>query len=279
MKFPKNLYSKLYNYLGRYYGEKLEGVIGPLIFNLSKAYCSLSLRFQPEIYSLSINGNDSKFFLSKAGELYTLKMNFFSERVVYEDLISSIKSEDVFYDVGAHIGTYTCFAAQKIKEGRVFAFEPFPKNVERLRENVQLNDLKVDVIPLALLNSNGVEEMEIEDDEPGASINTFIQEGNGDKKSIEIKTRRGDYLINKGEILPPDVIKIDVEGTELEVLKGLEENLEGCRLIYCEVHSKELKQNNDSPQELFNFLSRKGFETETILERGTNLEIKAKRKK
>lgn len=76
------------------------------------------------------------------------------ERPVLEDLLQSLKPDDVFYDIGANVGTYTCFAASKLGPNAVVAFEPERKSATRLRENLDLNALDAQVVENALSDIN-----------------------------------------------------------------------------------------------------------------------------
>lgn len=62
-------------------------------------------------------------------------------------MLQTLESDDVFYDIGANVGTYTCFAGQVVDDGNVIAFEPHPANVDRLRENAEPNEIDVGVQP------------------------------------------------------------------------------------------------------------------------------------
>jgi predicted RNA methylase len=68
--------------------------------------------------------------------------NLVGERAILEDLLRSLEPDDVFYDIGANVGTYTCFAASKLVPNAVVAFEPEPKNATRLREDLDLSDFR-----------------------------------------------------------------------------------------------------------------------------------------
>jgi len=56
------------------------------------------------------------------------------ESELLSDLIDTLEPDDVFWDVGANIGVFSCFAAQKLIDGSVIAFEPFPPNVQQLEK-------------------------------------------------------------------------------------------------------------------------------------------------
>jgi len=72
------------------------------------------------------------------------------EGVLLRDILQEIESDDTVADVGANIGVYTCFGATEATEGEVIAFEPYPPNVELIRQNLRQNDLSATVLDLAL---------------------------------------------------------------------------------------------------------------------------------
>ncbi len=195
------------------------------------------------------------------------------EETVVEDLVSSINKSDVFYDIGANVGTYTCFAASKSPNGSVVAFEPEPDNATRLRENLSLNDLYAEVVEVALSNRTGTVNLELTGDEPGEGEHTIVASG-ADSGSIEVPTMRGDDLIEKRGLPAPTIIKIDVEGAEFMVLQGLAKTIEeNCRLIYVEVHPN--KMLSGSEDQVVSFLEKRGFEVEYFTQRGDELFLRA----
>lgn len=198
--------------------------------------------------------------------------------VLEEDIIADILSEttedDVFYDIGANIGTYSCFIGN-YTGSKVVAFEPFPKNAESLRRNLKLNSIDGEVFELALMNEDGSKSIESMSDDPGEG--QVLVTGEGD---MEVHISKGDSLITEKGLASPSIIKIDVEGAELEVLRGLEECVSGDlpRLIYLEVHRKKIKRFGGSVKELEEFLENRGFELNVLDDRGNDYHLKASRR-
>ncbi|RYD85056.1 MAG: FkbM family methyltransferase [Verrucomicrobiaceae bacterium] len=129
-----------------------------------------------------------------------------------------LKPGMTFCDVGANMGVLTLFAARLVgPTGRVFAFEPFPKNAAVVRENVALNGFtNVTVVEAAVSETNGEALLHLSEycgshclaENPGASAG----------KTLPVKTIRLDSVPGLDRI---DVLKSDTEGTELAVLRGL----------------------------------------------------------
>lgn len=185
-----------------------------------------------------------------------------SEKDELADLLSELRPTDTFYDIGAHVGIYTCYASQIINEGQVVAFEPVPTNITRLRENLRLNSVSADVHSVALSDEAKQLEMDVDSDKPG-TIGHLSK--NTAEESETITSVIGDDYIQENNIPLPDVMKMDVEGAECKVLRGLEDSLSECRLIYSEV-SDSLHTYGDSEEELIEMLQDMGFEVEYLAE-------------
>ncbi|MEQ9405256.1 MAG: FkbM family methyltransferase [Cyclobacteriaceae bacterium] len=137
------------------------------------------------------------------------------EQELYRSIKIYLKKGDVFYDLGAHWGYFSIMSSRIVgNRGMVYAFEPMPSNHDRLERNLNINNIEnVQVMALAVSDKEGFVEFSNSDD---SYANTY----KGDKSSsIKVKTQSLDNLINE-EIRPPNFIKIDVEGAELDVLKG-----------------------------------------------------------
>src|SRR5882757_1150900 len=78
------------------------------------------------------------------------------EAPVEQVLLSNLRSGTVFYDVGAHIGVFSLIAARNLgAQGSVFAFEPDPSNVRRIREHIARNQLDaIRIIPKAVSSTD-----------------------------------------------------------------------------------------------------------------------------
>jgi FkbM family methyltransferase len=140
-------------------------------------------------------------------------------------------SGGVFVDVGAHIGYYTLKAAQVVgSQGRVLAIEPNPDTLPILRENVAANhDAMVTVEPVACSDSDTT--LELFSAAGANSGESSLSRKNAEqagalKASYHVPARRLDAIIQACGVLRLDLLKIDVEGAELLVLKGAQETLD-----------------------------------------------------
>lgn len=157
----------------------------------------------------------------------------------------------------------------------VIAFEPESNTRRNLEENITLNRLgNVQVMNTALGSSNSSQSMFV-DTRSGSGKHSLISI-DGYKK-IEVDVRTGDEL---SQTLPggtPAVVKIDVEGFEIEVLKGMMQILASghCRLIMCEVHTKVLRENGHDPESVERMLRNAGFNSFEKTPRGTEIHLLA----
>jgi FkbM family methyltransferase len=141
---------------------------------------------------------------------------------VQETLSASLKTGAIFYDVGANVGFFSVLAGRIVgSAGTVYAFEPVPQNASRLENNARLNNLNnVEVIKIALSGRCGQSELLLARHSGGA-----VLRGAGIPpdftESIAVETYTMDVFIEKEQLRPPNLVKIDVEGAELDVLKGM----------------------------------------------------------
>jgi FkbM family methyltransferase len=150
---------------------------------------------------------------------YALGIN---ELPIQSALTEALKLGDTFYDIGAHVGFFTIIAARLVGHlGHVYAFEPSPENLTALQHNLQLNALSnVTVIPKAVSQRSGTEKLWLAQCPGGHTLATIGQPPDL-KGSIMVETVTIDELIAAGLVTPPQLVKIDVEGAELQVLQGM----------------------------------------------------------
>ena len=140
-----------------------------------------------------------------------------------------LRAGDVFYDIGANIGAYTIFAGHRLGGGgQVIAFEPHVPNASSLIENVFANGLerRVQIVTAALSGETGYGRFNYYDIRAGTSSSQYGRESvEGhpfEPQFTEIKHGcTVDALCDGGLIRPPDLVKIDVDGLELDVLEGM----------------------------------------------------------
>jgi FkbM family methyltransferase len=130
-----------------------------------------------------------------------------------EVICRTVRPGTVFYDIGANVGFYSLLASGLVKTGKVCAFEPLPRNLSYLRRHLELNGIaNVEVFPVAVSNIVGTSCFREED--------TGLMGQLGADGSQIVPTTSLDYLVFKQRVAPPDFIKMDIEGAELNALQG-----------------------------------------------------------
>jgi len=173
---------------------------------------------------------------------------------VQEEIVKRLDPACCFYDVGAHIGYYSLIASRLIgKAGRIVAFEPDPANLEVLKKNLSRNGVtRVEVVSVALWSHCGVVAFRRSAaEELAASSRRGAVAGEGgidsDAGLIRLEALTVDAYATKG--VQPTMIKIDVEGAEVEVLKGAQGTLSRERpVVLVEVHHQRAAA--ELPQQL-----------------------------
>tara|TARA_A100001037_G_scaffold301543_1_gene331307 strand:- start:1656 stop:2534 length:879 start_codon:yes stop_codon:yes gene_type:complete len=226
-----------------------------------------------------INGN--KLFLDSSDSLrLSLKKEFEPKTT---DLIQErIFPGNIVIDIGANIGFFTLIMADIVKkEGKVFSFEPESKNFQLLEKNVKVNNLSNVILEnKAVGNINGETDMYLasnEDNIYSQSMHRIYSSNIVSQNStpVKIKIIRLDDFFEKLELIEKiDLIKIDVEGAEFDVLKGMSKILDlnkDLRIIM-EFSIENLQDFGSKPDEVMDFLLKKNFRLWKINEIGKKIE-------
>jgi FkbM family methyltransferase len=166
-----------------------------------------------------------------------------------------IKPGDVILDVGANIGYFCLLFAKWLRgTGRVYAFEPFPRTVERLKRNLELNPrLKALVHLRETAVSDFVGSLSMSaPDEGNSGCNYLSARGKAD---VAVTTL--DAFVQQESFSRVDLIKVDVEGSEVALLKGARETLERFRpLVMIEVNPSTLGRFQHTAGDVISLLGK-----------------------
>ncbi len=184
------------------------------------------------------------------------------EPKVMASLRAAVQEGDVVWDVGANVGQFTEIFSEWVgPAGQVMAFEPVPECFEALTDrtgrypnvrafNVGMSDVEADL------------QMHLGAD-PRATIHTFLTTRSDTPRVAQLRVAPGDALRETEGLPTPNVLKIDVEGLEPEVLRGLDATLRrpACRMVLCEVHFALLESRGQkhAPDEIRRYLGERGF--------------------
>jgi len=173
---------------------------------------------------------------------------------------NELKKDQIVLDIGAGVGYYTLLFADIVGEnGKVFAFEPEPKNYNLLKKNVKLNNYKNIILKnLAVSNVTGKTKLYISD----YPFMHSILPSSSSKNSIKIPSiKLDDFFKDKDIRKKISFIKVDTEGYDLQVLHGgnklLEEN--NYLKLIIEFNPSPVEKAGSSSLDLLNFLKIKGF--------------------
>ena len=239
-----------------------------LALSLSKKSVLPHLKHIPESAIVEVNKSKMLLFPRKGGincihfDLFLYKKR---EPNCTDYLMHSgvLKEGDVVLDIGANIGYYVLIESQLVgKSGKVYAVEPVRSNFELLERNVQLNNLKnvstfqfafgdedaksgtiyvSDKTNLCTMNRNAAVSGKIgkivsEEEVPVATVDTFFKD----------KT-------------PPNFIRMDVEGSEYGIIKGMVKTLNRDIKILMELHPERPYLEPEKVNELFHILEENNF--------------------
>lgn len=178
-----------------------------------------------------------------------------------EWLLAELKPSDVFYDIGANIGLFTLLAAEHCKN--VVAFEPANETFKILVENVQLNNTpeNITLINAAASDKNGTQDIYVLTNGKDAWNSMAVKPEEGQYRIDQIATINVDVLVESGKIPAPTIIKIDVEGWEMHVLKGLEKTIGMYRpTMLIEFTSSNLEAAGTTSAELGRYVQSRDYE-------------------
>jgi len=135
------------------------------------------------------------------------------ERHIQECMVREVRAGGVFFDIGANVGFYSLLSSFLVEPGKVFAFEPLPRNTAYFKKHVALNQREnIELLELALSDWNGKSQFELEKTGAMGKIHS------GGSLSVDVVTL--DALLQAQRVAPPNYMKMDIEGEEFKALLG-----------------------------------------------------------
>lgn len=175
-----------------------------------------------------------------------------------------IQPGDIVLDVGANIGFHSLyFSTLTGAKGKVIAIEPVYQNFSALENNICLNNFdNIITVQKALANETKEIQIHIDPEAKNPGAFSLLEQG---IKNTSISCVKGDELVNKLGLKKINFIKIDVEGYELEALKGLSSTIESSRpvIIFEYDRAYQVKALN-APDAIFLFLNSFNYRFECI---------------
>ena len=177
-------------------------------------------------------------------------------------MLAELGAGKVFFDIGANVGYYTILASRAVgRAGSVVAFEPVVRNLVFLQRHVDLNRAaNVKILPFALSEKNSIASFSLGNNSAMGHLVESNGASNGKNNDlVYVPTVSLDEIAAKLN-LAPDVMKIDVEGAEMDVFRGGRETLAKAKpVIFLSTHSPQLRR------ECLDFLGEIGYKTESLL--------------
>lgn len=193
------------------------------------------------------------------------------EKLCTEFLSSIIKPGMIVYDIGANLGYYVLLETSLVEDGFVYAFEPVPQNFQCLQANIELTQKKnCAALEVAFGNENSLEDMKLAVFSNSASLMKDDNSSEGYKEwfsgwykeSITVEQWRLDDFRKLYNIPVPDMIRMDVEGYEVEILSGAVDTLKEMSsgsILFVEFHPTVFKDKELTMDNLMLFLESLGF--------------------
>ena len=194
-------------------------------------------------------------------ELFAWRLEQYEPALV-QVLLEAIQQNFVVYDIGSHVGLMALMAARRLRpgRGRVYAFEPSPDNFSRLQRHVRINQFDDRVTAVQTLVGDRDDDHVSFAYRPGQfTANSMAYELEGSRR-ITVPMTTIDAFMQKTSAAPADVVKIDVEGYEHAVVKGMRALLDTTRpVVLCAIHPEPLSLLGSSPSAVIGEMAQSGY--------------------
>ncbi len=182
--------------------------------------------------------------------------NYEAENIAF--LKEHVKPGQVVLDIGAHLGLMTVISSQlSAPGGKVYAFEPSPSTFGLLQQVLALNSGYANVVPvhMAISNTSGSIRFYLSSD-LGSNSNSLVEKHHLKREAIDVNCTTIDAFAKKEAIALIHLLKIDAEGSELQVLQGAKEVLQNHRpKVILAIHPRLIRNNANEPKELFELIT------------------------
>ena len=229
----------------------------------------------------SIHIEEDKVIIETKSESIKLICDFKDKRIVPIEILNFneyeydeinilkglIKEDSVIVDIGANIGYYSLVLGKYNSKGKIYSFEPIPKNFNYLKENIKLNSAN-NIYPhnIALSDYDGTTSFYFYEEGMANSSMKILNETVANIK-VECAVNTLDTFMEI-EKVKVDLIKCDTEGSEFLVFKGATKTLLRDKpIIFTEMLRKWSKKFNYHPNDIINFLKGLGYQC-FIIENG-----------
>ncbi len=182
-------------------------------------------------------------------------------------LLPLLRPDDVFLDVGAHAGGWSIPISRVLTAGHVYAFEALPHYARVLKTTLALFGRRnVTVVVGAVSDAEG--ELSIQwKDEAGQRLTgrTHISRSGEAGESVRVRALTIDRFCQTQAVSRVRLMKCDVEGAELMVLRGASATIDRCRpLVYCELYEEYCARYGHTVRDVFTYFADRNYRTVQI---------------
>ena len=204
----------------------------------------------------------------RRAEYYKAFFSGVAAAVEHEVLLKNIFCKTII-DIGANRGQFSLVARHCFKDAQIFAFEPLPQPFKVL-QNIFAHDHMITLYQMAIGSASISQQMHISQRDDSSSLLPITElqnkafPGTKEKAIINVDVKPLDSILNKKGVKYPALLKIDVQGYELEVLKGCKNILSLLTYVYVECSYQELYQGQPLANEIISFLNKQGFDLKGV---------------
>jgi len=230
-------------------GEVIRGKTCPIIYIKRNI-----INIRRDMYMSKVKFRGLNFYCTSFEDHYMLPETFWGKSDAYSIPVCQIERNDIVLDCGAHVGFYSLVMSKLAS--KVYAFEPIPRIYNILYKNISLWNKQNIIVPInKALSSNTIPKtfyffpnrtygstqyLKIIQDMAKDS-KSKVRKDYEDYEIVSVSSTTIDHFVDENELMSVNFIKINTEGSEIEVIKGAEETIKNFKpkMVICEHKPKD----------------------------------------